>query len=402
MPIFAPEPATTVRQQSPWRLPKLAYGVIFLTVATAAYGWKLSGPRPLTDDIPRQATARVCIHNPNFAFQQAWQEILAQAKSEVRDNLHMEAQRSGRETVVAISLSSLPAETLVRTVNVVASAYSQACRAQWKVHAEQAHSAAQAQVQQVERQASAAQKRFESLRQHRLQALTNLWPPVAPSQPATVENPRWTEICHRLADLEERKRTLLLQRTPLHPSVQEIDMRINDVQREMASLPPKITQEPAGVSPRSSVPPEAPAAAEVQAAQQAAEQLKHDLHQAQSLERAALAARGEELRIDLLAAEPLPPPPHAGTAFLGKALATATTAVLGLGMVSFGASLEPALSSVAELQALLPAPVVGVISATLSGRRRTVSPLRRRLTRWGSMTAGLAVLFSVAWLFFQA
>ena len=32
----------------------------------------------------------------------------------------MEAQRSGQETLVAISLSSLPAETLVPMVNVVA------------------------------------------------------------------------------------------------------------------------------------------------------------------------------------------------------------------------------------------------------------------------------------------
>ena len=250
MPIFASEPATTVRQRSPWLLPKLAYGAIFLIVALAAYGWKLFNSRPSKVDVPLQATAKVCIHHPNFAFQHAWQEILAQAKTEVRENLHIEAQRSGQQTVVAISLSSLPAETIVPMVNVVASAYSQACRAEWKLHLEQAYSAAQEKVRQTERQAFEAQTRFELLRDRRLRALANLRP-VAPPQPATIENPRWTEICRRLADLEERRKVLLFERTPLHPSVQEIEMRIADVRREMASIPPKIS---AGAARRAATP----------------------------------------------------------------------------------------------------------------------------------------------------
>ncbi len=288
MPILEPEPATTVRQHSPWMLPKLAYAAIFLTVASASYGWKVFGWHSPQADVPSQATARVCIHHPDFEFQQAWQKILAQAKTEVRENLHIEAQRSGQETVVAISLSGLPADTVVPMVNIVASAYSQACRTQWNLHLEQAHWAAQEKVQQVERQALAAQARFELLRQRRLQALTNLRPPVAPAQPVTVENPRWTEVCRRLADLEERRRILLLERTPLHPSVQEVEMRITDVRREMASIPPKIGQDSAAAGQQSTLPPDAPAAADVRVAQQAAEQLKEGLRQAQSLERAAL------------------------------------------------------------------------------------------------------------------
>jgi hypothetical protein len=148
-------------------------------------------------------------------------------------------------------------------------------------------------------------------------------------------------------------------------------------------------------------PDNAPAAAEVQEAQRVAEQLKEDLRQAQAIERAAQTARGEELHVDLLAAEPLPPPPRATAANLGKALVLATTSIVGLGMISLGASLEPSLSSIAELQALLPAPIVGVIPATLPGSRRAASPMGRRLARWGWMAAGLAVLFAVAWILFR-
>lgn len=407
MPIFAREPATIVRQRSAWQLPKPAYGAIFLMVAVAAYGWKSYNSRRPGIDVPPQSTARVCIHDPTFAFQHAWQEILGQTKTEVRENLRIQAQRSGQETVVAISLSKLPAETIVPMVNLVASTYSQACRAQWKLHVEQAYSAATEKSRQTQRQASEAQTRFELLRDRRLRALTNLRPLPSP-QPAAIENPRWTDVCRRLADLEAKRTSLLLQRTPLHPAVLEIEMLITDVRREMASIPPKIAQEsPADHSATpapSAFPPGTPTAMEVQAAQQAAQQLKQDVQEAQAAERAALTARGEELPIDLLAAEPLPPPPvppRADTAVLGKALVLAATSIVGLGMISLGASLEPALSSVAELQALLPVPIVGVIPATHPGRRRPASALHRRLARWGWMTAGLAVLLAVAWLFLR-
>ena len=306
MPIFASEPATTVRQHSPWLLPKLAYGAIFLAIALATYGWKYFSSRPVPADAPVQATAKVCIHDPSFAYQGAWQEILAQARTDIRENLRVEVQRSGQETVVAISLSSLAGETVVPMVNVVASAYSQACRSQWGLHVEQAYSAAEEKVREMERRAFEAQTRFELLRDRRMRALANLTPVTLP--PATVENPRWAEICRRLTDLEERRKVLLFERTPLHPSVQEIEMRITDVRREMASIPPKITQE-SPVPPPSILPPDAPAATEVQAAQRVAQQLQQELQKAQAVERAALTERGEKLRIDLLAAEPLPPPP---------------------------------------------------------------------------------------------
>jgi hypothetical protein len=258
-------------------------------------------------------------------------------------------------------------------------------------------------VQQAERQAFEAETRFELLRDRRLRVLASLRP-AAPPEPATIENPRWAEANRRLTDLEERRRVLLFERTPLHPSVLEIEMRITDARREMASIPPKISQEPPAVPPPSTVPSDTPDAAEVQAAQQAIEQAKQDLQQAQAMERAALTARGEELQVDLLAAKPLPSPPapsRANTIMFGKAFVIAATSIVGLGMISLGASLEPALSSIAELQALLPAPVVGVIPATHPGRRCTTSPLRRRLARWSWMIAGLVVLFAVVWLFFR-
>ena len=309
MPIFASEPATTVRQRSPWLLPKLAYGAIFLTVALAAYGWKSFNSRPLKVDVPRQATAKVCIHDPNFAFQHAWQEILAQAKTEIRENLRMEAQRSGHETVVAISLSNLPAETIVPMVNVVASAYSQACRAEWKLHLEQAYSAAEEKVRQTERQAFEAQTRFELLRDRRLQVLASIQPGCSP-QPATIENPRWTEVSRRLADLEERRRVLLFERTP--SASFRAGNRNADCRRASRDGLDS-AQDHAGAgrrAPPSALPPDAAGCPrKSRQPSRRRNSCKQDLQQAQALERAAATARGEELQVDLLAAEALPSPP---------------------------------------------------------------------------------------------
>lgn len=395
MPNFACEPATTVRQRCPWLFSKLLYGAVFVMVAVAAYGWKLHISHSTKDTVPAQATAKVCIQHPNFASQQAWQEVLSQAKAEVRENLHVETQSAGQQTTVAISLSNLPAESIISTVNIVASAFSLACRADWKLHLEQAYSDAQAKVQLAKSQVFEAETLLELLRDPRLNSSADA-KPSTPTQQVNTDNPRWTEICRRLAELEERRRVLLFERTPLHPSVVEIETRIADVRREMASIPQQIIPEPSAAA---KVSPNA-ADAEIQAARQAVDQAKQVLRQAQANERAAFAARGQELQVELLAAQSPPPaslPPRANAHLVGKALVTATTSLVGLGMVSLGASLEPAISSLSQLRALLPVPIVGVIPAAYPGRR-SVSAWHRRLARYAWVTAGLSVLLAVVWL----
>ncbi len=191
-----------------------------------------------------------------------------------------------------------------------------------------------------------------------------------------------------------------MQCTPLHPSVKQIELQIADVRRQMASIPPKMTPARSDASPLAALPPDAPAPGEIEEAQQVVERWNEDLRQAQAAERAALTARGEELQVDLFAAEPPPAPRRATVAMLGKALVTATTSIVGLGMISVGASMEPALSTLAELQAVVTAPIVGVIPATHPSRRRASSARRQRLARWGGVTAGLALLVATAWIFF--
>jgi hypothetical protein len=412
MPTFTFEPASTVRQHSPWLLPKLVYGAVFVAVALSAYGWKSFNCRPPTmgtlcpTDAAAQATARVCIHHPNFAFQAARQEVLAQAKPEIAENLQIDGRASGQQTLVAISLSRLREESLVPLVNAVAAAYVQACRTQWKREREESYSAAQETARESQRRVFEAQMQFELLRDRRLRSPADS-SPVALPQPTTVENPRWTEASRRLAELEGHKAKLLLKCTPLHPSVRDIESQLAAVRFQMASIQPRIVTETPGI-PQPNPIAGVPEAAEIAAAQHTAEQLGQELLRAQSGERAALAARGAELQIDLVDAEPPPAAPsswRSSAAVIGSAFATAMASIVALGMICRGASWEPLLTSVAELQSLLPAPVVGVIPADPEYRvpdpgRRPASA-NRRAARWAWMAAGLAILLALAWVFFR-
>ena len=307
MSILFSEPPTFVRQRSS-RIVSAATGlIVFAVVAAVAFAWKYRQLPPPTRDpqagapgAPQadaaQATATVVIHQPTFAYNRAWQEILAQSKLEVRDRLACRSERRGDTIVVSISLSDIARDTLAPLVNVVASAYIQTCRSQWKVETEQAYSEAQEKLRETQRAAQEANSRLDALRQRQNDAVAAVGQGADVPSVVMVENPQWTEAARRLAELEERQRMLLFERTPVHPAVQEIAMRISDMRREMASIPAKIAQSNGSPSmPRASrLPAVEPVPAELEAASQSAETMRRQVQQAVA---AAQRAQRREIRI---------------------------------------------------------------------------------------------------------
>ncbi len=248
MSIFSTGAATVVRQRPNLALSIVAGIVVFVVVGAAAFCWKYR-QLPAAPQLagPLQATAKVIIHSPNFAADRAWNEILAESRSDVRDHLRSKSEHRGDATVISVSASDLPRESLVPLVNVVASAFVQTCRSQWKVETEQAYSNAQERLREAQRAAAEADSRLEALQRRRSEAAAAAPAAAGYERPdehsvVMVDNPQWTEAVRRLGELEERRRVLLFERTPLHPSVQEIEMRISDMRREMATIPPKIAQ----------------------------------------------------------------------------------------------------------------------------------------------------------------
>jgi hypothetical protein len=400
MPTFAAKPATTVQQRPPRFLTKTLGLIVFVAVAAAAYSWKYR-ELPPPPAASYQAAAKVLIHQPTFDSSKAWREILAQAKPEIRDHLRFDPIRSAEATTVEISLDKSPQEGVSPLLNMVASAFVQACRSQWKTEVETAYSKAQEKLVAAQREAADADVRLELLRKRQSEAMDAARQNPEPA-PAMVENPQWTEASRRLAGLEGRRRVLLDGRTPLHPSVQEIEMRIGDLRREMAAIPPQITQRPAAETAPPQSLPAGPSPAELRAAQEDAIRSHDQIKPLVTAARAALAVRSEVLRIDLAPAEAPPHPassPRFAWSLLGASLFTAGTSVVGLGMISFGASLEPVLTSVGELQSVLPVPVLGILPAVHPTQSSGRSAFRRRLARAFTIAFGLLLIAAVAWAF---
>ena len=56
-----------------------------------------------------------------------------------------------------------------------------------------------------------------------------------PPQPAMVDNPVWLDLQRQVSGLEARRDQLLIDRTPLHPAVQEIDRRLAEAKEQLAT-----------------------------------------------------------------------------------------------------------------------------------------------------------------------
>ena len=50
-----------------------------------------------------------------------------------------------------------------------------------------------------------------------------------------IDNPQWLELQRRLAEFRQCRQQLLTDRTPLHPAVEEIDVRIADAEKQLTT-----------------------------------------------------------------------------------------------------------------------------------------------------------------------
>jgi hypothetical protein len=217
--------------------------------------------------------------------------------------------------------------------------------------------------------------------------------PALPMQ--TKINPKWQSLQDRLAAEASKRDQLLLDRLPEHPQVREANVRIEALQRQLDKTPKFLSDEPLPASDRSAARRNAPSAVQpAQFAQEASttqpasgsapvpevgdeyERLLGELTEAREARKAA-----ERLAEARLLAEPAQ---ASATVLRGKIVADARLAqtlreapstgrltVLALISVFAGACLaalirmpgkSPTYTTVAEVEADLSLPVVGVVS----------------------------------------
>jgi len=250
--------------------------------------------------------------------------------------------------------------------------------------------------------------------------------PSRQSRPATPVAPstsRAAALRKGLAKLELLRKSLLVERTPAHPEVQQIEDQIAEITRKLEAVaeePPGVTAERPTDDPRippANRPPTPLQSARIESAKIASKeitrlgteaarqftQLKaaadrtavaHD--RAADVALMAWKAQTIEPKIEMDLARPTTTrhltPPMAEAELLWVALAVGLAAAMGVGMVVTGAAIEPTLSSVAQAEAVLPIPVVGRIPENDPTGRPSALGGRQSLIRRTMIFGGLVLI----------
>lgn len=359
----------------------------------------------------------------------------------VRKNLQVTASKaSGSGTLeIAITYTDSHADRCVRLVNRLAESYAADFRARWQSRAREvcveagnaAESARQTllEAQQqldtpIDRHADTIPSEDPSERKMSEQieatrpgivediaenAVEDAVEETVVKEPAMVDNPEWLDLQSQLAEVRLYRDDLLIDRTELHPMVQEAEMRVSALEQRIASIPGQI---PGQVPDASLASPQRSAtnltdeetptgqtqrdrAASLLAEQQraAALQQRRELERTtkQANEAYRMAMRKERTawetgqlapRIELNLARMVdaPTPQRPGSTVLLATLIAGVAGAAGAGMVSLGWAMEPTLNTVAQVDRAISFPVIGVVSESgLPGDRHESSDQRRWL-----------------------
>jgi len=196
-----------------------------------------------------------------------------------------------------------------------------------------------------------------------------------PPRPAMIDNPAWLDLQRQVADLEGRRDQLLIDRTPLHPAVQEIDRRLAEAKEQLAATARQIPDTRAGSSGEvADAPALVPPAGDDPAVKQYEQKLA-ELTAALDKSRLACqeAERAEKQADQQLAAAPqftfehpeaVPNPPqidYGWRRLLWTTFASSLLMVFGIVWVALGAGIDPPVASIDEVEDDLDEPVLGVL-----------------------------------------
>ncbi len=443
MPVFPWPTRPVVRLPRGWKEVGATLGVAFVLVAAVvfAFGWITSSSSLRPVDETATATVRVEIDpgqgeadSPAAVLgQPVWpwiDEVCRQAKAqtalESAKDVASEMPVAGSDATqslasadvdgspfeVELKAGSGPGKTVLRLtcrqgapeaaaaqVNRLAEDVGTLLRADWRSRSEQACTKAEAELEQARetrRQAEAALQAFRREMAERVAASQKVTPPAtepplvapAPAEPTVVENPDWAVVFQEIEQLNLHRAELLVSRTPVHPSVVDVDERIGSLRRQLAAIPRSIAVEPPeepGLSLELSEPvaereppavataePELPAAhassdsaaaAELARLEAAAADATERCRQVEAVELAVRTRCGAGPRIQWTAATVPAPTADGGVRFdwLLASLAAGLAAAVGVGLISGGLAMERPLDSIERIEALCSAPVLAEI-----------------------------------------
>jgi hypothetical protein len=349
----------TVRPRSARRTPVLFCLLAFGLTAIIVYRWGYENWHPVNPRPTYAATA--------YVVQRPHEAASPQAAGEVRIPITQRDDDPGRAEEAA---------------NAGADRYVQERRAEWKRRMEGPYLKAHAAAEKARREQRQAEDRLEAFRRQMAEAAkpqADAEQRAKPSLPMT-DNPQWLDLDRQLAELQQRRDNLLVDRTPQHPAVQDVTGRIEDLQHQIAGVPkqiPKSTPSPAGkgaegeggvTSERATAASaiSEPDQAKLSQLSTAVEAARQACKKAEAAERRALAEQqtGPQCAVVYAHVVEIPPTPDYGwRRLLWTTLVAGVLMAFGVGSVSAGARLEPSVGSAAQVQAAARAVVVGTIPA---------------------------------------
>jgi hypothetical protein len=337
----------TVRPRSSDRLPLTPCLLIFGLTAVTVYGL---GSRNWTPTNP----------NPTFA-----------ATAQVVERSH-EAGADSSEQRVPFTFRADKSAAAEAGANVQAEQFVRERRAEWAERTEGTWRKTRETVENARKEVGSCEKRLDEFRAELAARPQAVVLPHPAAKPAMVDNPKRLELNGRLSDLDGRYGSLLVDRTPLHPAVQDLAVRIDLVKEQMAAIPRQIAGKQAQTSPTTvENAPTADQIAKLDAEKLAAltaavEKARVGLAAAESAERQAARLRQGGPRYSIERAEVVkiaPQVDYGWRRLIWTTLVTGALVAFGIGSVSAGAAIEPPVAGTAEIEMYTHVPVLGTIPA---------------------------------------
>jgi len=456
-----------VQPRRSWKKHKAACAIVFAAVAIPVYLWGPATSRRPQPAEPFTATASLSVQIPDAAgdadgkstipsnfdpgqikkhitspanLERALRQVGPPKGQEDRGKgktgpparkLQIDAERTSTPggLKIVINCTDTSPQHCTGLVNALAEQYAAECRAQWQGLTRRALLGSQKALEASRQESLAANARLDAFVEQQFNRReAGPQKPAAraarrtvPAESRLVDNPEWLELSAEFERMRRYRAELLVDRTPLHPQVEQHDLRMMALEDKLLSVPKKISaqaapkrndveQQPPGQSPPQGVntPGETPpddSPAERLAAAEKSRELKAAVAQtgraydrAVRLERRLWQRHQQEPKIEISRAptpEPTPAPPRRSAALLAALLAGLASAT-GVGMIFAGAAMEPTLDSIPQAEAALAVPVVATIPSRGPQRNLALARRRRSILRAAAILAGLILLAGCA------
>ena len=195
-----------------------------------------------------------------------------------------------------------------------------------------------------------------------------------------IDNPKWLDLNRRLGDLQQRRDALLVDRTPAHPAVEDVAVRIRDLQQQIAAIPRQVASTVSAKHETSAAP--SPAKNTQATAESTARGGIEKLSELEAAARRSLLVRqqaeaaekqairdGQESgpQYTVVYAQIAEQAPLADADWQRLMYATLAAGVLmafGAGFLTAGAYIHPPVADASEVQTAAGVPVIATIPAT--------------------------------------